>query len=83
MSPQLGRFLKALRTSAAEGHITVTEAAKRSGVARQTIHKWEGGEAKPEPEHIRALCEAYGAQPEQLDRALRLRAEPDPNSAAA
>jgi transcriptional regulator with XRE-family HTH domain len=42
------------------------ELAKRSGVARQTIYRYEGGLTAPYARTVRALAEALGVEPREL-----------------
>lgn len=44
---------------------TGTEVARRTGVSRQTIHRWVRGDwsTDPEPERVVAFCEGLGIDP--------------------
>jgi transcriptional regulator with XRE-family HTH domain len=45
--------------------LTQAELAERVGVAEITVRKWERG-IRPQPEHVRRLCDALEATPEDL-----------------
>ena len=48
--------------------VTQEELADRLGVSRQSVSKWETGEAYPETEKILALCDNFGISMDQLMR---------------
>jgi len=53
---------KALADARAARGWTGTEVARRTGVSRQTIHRWTRGDwsTDPEPERVVAFCEGLG-----------------------
>jgi len=58
-----GENLKRLRR---ERFWSQHELAKRSGVARQTIYRYESGLSAPYARTVRALAEAFGLDPHEL-----------------
>lgn len=48
------------------GKITQEELAEKLGVSRQSVSKWETGEAYPETEKIIALCRMFGVSMDEL-----------------
>ena len=71
----LGAELRTLR--AARG-LTLVEAARRAGVSRKSLHRWEAGEHAPGAEALLRLLDGLGA--EARDRS-RLVGAADPNRA--
>lgn len=55
-----------LRKLRAECGISQMEAAERLGVSRQTIHRWEHGEAAPSMENLRGMASLYGVTVDAL-----------------
>lgn len=49
--------LKAARVNAG---LIQREAAKRIGVRRETLNRWENGKGFPSPKQIDSICEVYG-----------------------
>lgn len=48
------------------GKITQEELAEKLGVSRQSVSKWETGDAYPETEKIIALCRMFGVSMDEL-----------------
>lgn len=61
-------FAKNLQYLRKRDKITQEELADRLGVSRQSVSKWETGEAYPETDTLILLCDLFG---ESLDRLLR------------
>jgi len=59
------------------------ELAKRSGVARQTIYRYEGGLSAPYARTVRALAEAFGLDPHELANTSEVAEEKQEKRAAA
>ena len=53
----VGANLRALRTQA---RASVAVVARAADVSESTVHKWESGAAKPQPQHLTALAEVFG-----------------------
>lgn len=51
--------LKAARVNA---NLTQEEAAKRIGVAPNTIYRWEAGISSPKFSYLHPICEVYGLE---------------------
>ena len=48
--------------------LTTGQVAKKLGVSRTTVYKWETGFLVPNAEHLRGLCKLYGIDWEVFDR---------------
>lgn len=77
MTMTLGENLQALRRAAG---LSQEEVAGRLFVSRQSVSKWELGQAEPGVENLKALTELYGVTMDQLiGRTTQTEApEPDP-----
>lgn len=62
--------------------ITQEELADRLGVSRQSVSKWETGEAYPETDKLIALCDIFGVSLDALMRtdltAVEIKEQPEP-----
>lgn len=55
-----------LRAARANKDFTLDEAAKRIGVTKNTLWKWENGKAKPGIEYINKMLDTYGLRYEDI-----------------
>lgn len=69
----LGPFLRDLRENHAK--MRAADVSEALSVPKPTLYYWESAKGRPDPVQIRRLCELYAATPEQLARALLLRAQ--------
>ena len=61
----LGTHLRLVREQTPQ-RLSVRRAATAAGMDHSVLSRFESGERKPQPEHLRALADAYGAPPEWL-----------------
>lgn len=59
-------FAENLKRLRREQFWSQAELARRSGVARQTIYRYEGGFTAPYARTVRLLAEALGVEPREL-----------------
>ena len=64
-----------LRRLRAEAGLTVTELAKRGGLSRGTIKRWEAGAGLPVRAPLGDLATALGVTVEELRHAIELSAQ--------
>ena len=55
--------MKAMRVNR---ELTQREVAKKLGVARETLQKWEAGKTYPTAPQLVALCNIYGCKMEDI-----------------
>ena len=61
-------FAERLSDARKNAHLTQDQLAERLDVSRQTVSKWEAGQAQPEAGRIAALADALGATCDALLR---------------
>ncbi|MCW6003793.1 helix-turn-helix domain-containing protein [Micromonospora sp. CPCC 205371] len=67
-----GSFADLIREAREQKGWTLDELARRSGVSRAELVRWEAGEvAEPHPDRVRAVCRALGVDPRRAGVALR------------
>ncbi|MBV9651138.1 MAG: helix-turn-helix domain-containing protein [Pseudonocardiales bacterium] len=66
------RLSATLRQLRQRANLSGIEAARRAGMSQATVSRFETGKRVPTEDDIRALCEAYRATPEVLQRLLRI-----------
>ena len=59
----LGRRLEEARKSKS---LSQADIARKIGVTRETVSKWESGDKEPSPEHLRELALALGVAADYL-----------------
>lgn len=59
------RFEKLAELRKASG-FSQDELAERLGVSRQSVSRWETGQAEPSPENLRAMCALYQVSADYL-----------------
>jgi transcriptional regulator with XRE-family HTH domain/tetratricopeptide (TPR) repeat protein len=60
------RVLSKLEAARRKRCLSLEEVAKRVGVNRSTLSRWERGEAKPHAVNLRQLCAEYGMSAQEL-----------------
>lgn len=65
----VARSLRVFRDRCGIGGV---EAARRSGISQSKLSKIETGRLRPRVEDVRALCNVYGASPEEQDELVEL-----------
>ena len=55
-----------LKVARQVAELTQEVAAKKIGVARSTLKKWEKGESFPTQPYIEKMCEVYGVKYDEL-----------------
>ena len=63
--------VKSLREWRQTRYLTLGELAALVGVHKQTVYAWEKGAFKPGYTHLRALAQALGIEPGQIEEAKR------------
>ena len=58
--------MNAIREQRAQKKWTQAELAKRLGVERSTVAKWESGVSQPQAAHLIALAEVFGCTVDEL-----------------
>ncbi|HEU5376677.1 MAG TPA: helix-turn-helix transcriptional regulator [Ktedonobacteraceae bacterium] len=60
-------------------HLSQLEAAERVNVGLVTYQRWERGKRRPQPHHMRSLCEIFGPQLVYGEQIAYLEDKPSPN----
>jgi transcriptional regulator with XRE-family HTH domain len=76
-------FAEELKRFRRERFWSQAELARRSGVARQTIYRYEGGPSAPYARTVRALAEAFGLNPREVANPSEVAEEKQEKRAAA
>ena len=62
----MSEFKISLAAARVNANLTQAEAAKRLGIANNTLIKWEKGEDFPKITQMRALCDLYQIEADYL-----------------